>query len=66
MLSAKREAVVKPKNPKFSGNLFQIQTDFFSEAKRLGLVVINKKKKRESNIIDVAVPAEHMEKTKEN
>ena len=45
---------------------FEIQTDHLISARQPGLVTIDKKKKRNSRIIDFAVPAEHKIKIKES
>ena len=44
---------------------FDIQTDHQISARRLDLIIINKKKKRICKIVDFAVPADHRIKLKE-
>ena len=38
---------------------FGIKTDYLISARRLDLILINKKKKRTGKIVDFAVPAKH-------
>ena len=44
---------------------FNIQADHLIPARRPGLIIINKKKKRTCKIVDFAVPADHRIKLKE-
>ena len=45
---------------------FDIQTDHLISARRLDLIVINKKKKRTCKIVDFVIPVDHRIKLKEN
>ena len=45
---------------------FDIQTDNLISARRPGLIIVNKKKKRICKIVDIAVPSEHRIKLKES
>ena len=45
---------------------FETQTDRLISARRLDIVIVNKEKKRTFRIVDIAVPADHRVKLKEN
>ena len=45
---------------------FNIQTDHLISARRPDFIIINKKKERTCKIVDLAVPADHKIKLKEN
>ena len=45
---------------------FEIQTDHLISARRLHLQIVTKKKRRTCWVVDIAVPADHRVKLKEN
>ena len=45
---------------------FEIQTDHLISARRPDQVIVNKKKKRTSRIVDFVIPADHRGKLKES